>query len=64
MESYAIVRAIDFYSKQNNSSKPIIEMIKIVSDAGDETLEDWNTRLENLRTTLCNALNDVLSLYE
>jgi nucleoside phosphorylase len=64
MESYAIVRAIDFYSKQNNSAKPIIEMIKIVSDAGDETLEDWSTRLENLRATLCNALNDVLSLYE
>ena len=64
MESYAIVRAIDFYSKQNNSAKPIIEMIKVVSDAGDETLEDWSTRLENLRTTLCNALNDVLSLYE
>lgn len=64
MESYAIIRAIDFYSKQNNSAKPIIEMIKVVSDAGDETLEDWSTRLENLRTTLCNALNDVLSLYE
>lgn len=64
MESYAIIRAIDFYSKQNNLSRPKIEMIKVVSDAGDETLEDWSTRLETLRATLCNALNDVLALYE
>ena len=64
MESYAIIRAIDFYSKRSNRTRPTIEMIKVVSDSGDETLEDWSTRLENLRTTLCNALNDVLALYE
>ena len=64
MESYAIVRAIEFYSRQNNRKTPTIEMIKVVSDSADETLEDWNARLEHLRTTLCNALNDVLSLYE
>lgn len=64
MESYAIVRAIEFYSRQNNRQMPTIEMIKVVSDSADETLEDWNARLEHLRTTLCNALNDVLSLYE
>lgn len=64
MESYAIVRAIEFYSRQNNRQTPTIEMIKVVSDSADETLEDWNARLEHLRTTLCNALNDVLSLYE
>ena len=64
MESYAIIRAIDFYSKRNNRTRPTIEMIKIVSDSGDETLEDWSTRLENLRATLCNALNEVLALYE
>ena len=64
MESYAIIRAIEFYSRQNNRKTPTIEMIKVVSDSADETLEDWNARLEHLRTTLCNALNDVLSLYE
>ncbi|MBQ3197533.1 MAG: hypothetical protein IJB63_05380 [Alistipes sp.] len=64
MESYAIVRAIEFYSRQNSRKTPTIEMIKVVSDSADETLEDWNARLEHLRTTLCNALNDVLSLYE
>ena len=64
MESYAIIRAIDYYSKHSNRTRPTIEMIKVVSDSGDETLEDWSTRLENLRATLCNALNDVLALYE
>ena len=64
MESYAIIRAIDYYSKHSNRTRPTIEMIKVVSDSGDETLEDWSTRLENLRTTLCNALNEVLALYE
>ncbi|MBP3564907.1 MAG: hypothetical protein J6J77_04635 [Alistipes sp.] len=64
MESYAIVRAIEFYSRQNSRQTPTIEMIKVVSDSADETLEDWSARLEHLRTTLCNALNDVLSLYE
>lgn len=64
MESYAIVRAIEFYARQGNHKMPTIEMIKVVSDSGDETLEDWSTRLENLRATLCNALNEVLALYE
>lgn len=64
MESYAIVRAIEFYSRQNSHQMPTIEMIKVVSDSADETLGDWSARLEHLRTTLCNALNDVLSLYE
>ena len=43
---------------------PSVELIKVVSDSGDETLEDWSARLENLRERLCDALDEVLSKYE
>lgn len=64
MESYAIVRAIKFHSRLHNKPMPKIEMIKVVSDAADETLEEWSLRLERLRSTLLEALNQVLALYE
>ena len=64
MESYAIYRAIRFYCQQSEREMPTLELIKVVSDSGDETLEDWSARLENLRERLYNALDEVLSKYE
>ena len=64
MESYAIYRAIKFYCQQHERKMPSLELIKVVSDSGDETLEEWSERLENLRYRLYDALNEVLSKYE
>lgn len=64
MESYAIYRATKFYCQQHERKMPSIELIKVVSDSGDETLEEWSERLENLRYRLYDALNEVLSKYE
>lgn len=64
MESYAIIRAIKFHSRTENQPMPKIEMIKVVSDAADETLEDWSQRIEALRKRLKEALEEVLKIYE
>ena len=64
MESYAIYRAIKFYCQQHERKMPSRELIKVVSDSGAETLEEWSERLENLRYRLYDALNEVLSKYE
>ncbi|MBR4996025.1 MAG: hypothetical protein IKY82_08190 [Alistipes sp.] len=63
MESYAIVRAVKFHSQLTATPAPKIEMIKVVSDMADETLDDWSARLESLRHTLLQALDDVLKIY-
>ena len=55
MESYAIMRAILFHSKQANTLLPEVHMIKIVSDAADGTLEEWRERIERLQSKLTDA---------
>lgn len=55
MESYAIMRAIEFHSKQNEKRQAEVHMIKIVSDAADSTLEDWAAKIESLQADLTEA---------
>ena len=55
MESYAIMRAITFYSARHNQPQPKVHMIKIVSDAADGTLEEWVERIKQLQTSLYEA---------
>ncbi|MBQ5898326.1 MAG: hypothetical protein IIW87_00180 [Alistipes sp.] len=60
MESYAIVRAIRFYTSQRGVAMPKIYMVKVVSDGCDGTVDDWQTRIERLRPTLLAAAQELL----
>lgn len=61
MESYAIVRATKFYARQSGKAVPRIYMLKVVSDACDGTIEDWESRVERLRPTLIEAARELIA---
>lgn len=61
MESYAIVRATKFYARQSGKAVPQIYMLKVVSDACDGTIEDWESRVERLRPTLVKAAGELIA---
>ena len=61
MESYAIVRATKFYARQSGKAVPQIYMLKVVSDACDGTIEDWESRVERLRPTLIEAARELIA---
>lgn len=61
MESYAIVRATKFYARQSGKAVPRIYMLKVVSDACDGTIEDWESRVERLRPTLIEAARELVA---
>lgn len=61
MESYAIVRATKFYARQSGKAVPQIYMLKVVSDACDGTIEDWESRVERLRPTLIEAARELVA---
>ncbi|MBO4993197.1 MAG: hypothetical protein J6C60_02935 [Alistipes sp.] len=61
MESYAIVRATKFYARQSGKAVPQIYMFKVVSDACDGTIEDWESRVERLRPTLIEAARELIA---
>lgn len=61
MESYAIVRATKFYARQSGKAVPQIYMLKVVSDACDGTIEDWESRVERLRPTLVKAARELVA---
>lgn len=60
MESYAIVRATKFYARQSGKAEPKMYMLKVVSDACDGTIEDWESRVERLRPTLVEAAKELI----
>lgn len=60
MESYAIVRAVKFYAAQSRREEPEIHLLKVVSDACDGTIEDWESRIERLRPTIIGAIEELL----
>ena len=64
MESYAITRAIKFYAKQDIGTQPTLYMIKVVSDGCDSTIGDWQTRIEQLRPTLLDAIIECINKIE
>ncbi|MBR7114341.1 MAG: hypothetical protein IKC66_00155, partial [Alistipes sp.] len=64
MESYAIVRATKFYARQSGKAVPQIYMLKVVSDACDGTIEDWESRVERLRPTLIEAARELIAVLK
>ena len=64
MESYAIVRATKFYAQQSGKAVPQIYMLKVVSDACDGTIEDWESRVERLRPTLVKAARELVAVLK
>lgn len=64
MESYAIVRATKFYARQSGKAVPRIYMLKVVSDACDGTIEDWESRVERLRPTLVKAAGELIAVLK
>lgn len=64
MESYAIVRATKFYARQSGKAVPQIYMLKVVSDACDGTIEDWESRVERLRPTLIEAARELVAVLK
>ena len=60
MESYAIVRATKFYARQSGKAEPKMYMLKVVSDACDGTIEDWESRVERLQPTLVEAAKELI----
>lgn len=64
MESYAIVRATKFYARQSGKAVPRIYMLKVVSDACDGTIEDWESRVERLRPTLIEAARELVAVLK
>ena len=64
MESYAIVRATKFYARQSGKAVPQIYMLKVVSDACDGTIEDWESRVERLRPTLVKAAGELVAMLK
>lgn len=64
MESYAIVRATKFYARQSGKAVPQIYMLKVVSDACDGTIEDWESRVERLRPTLVKAARELVAVLK
>lgn len=64
MESYAITRAIKFYAKRGIGTQPVLYMIKVVSDGCDGTIGDWQTRIEQLRPTLLDAIMECINNIE
>ena len=64
MESYAIVRATKFYAQQSGKAVPRIYMLKVVSDACDGTIEDWESRVERLRPTLVKAARELVAVLK
>lgn len=60
MESYAMVRAIKLHSELNGTQTPKIHILKIISDACDGTVEDWNSRIVRLRPHLFEALYNLI----
>lgn len=64
MESYAIVRATKFYARQSGKAVPRIYMLKVVSDACDGTIEDWESRVERLRPTLVKAAEELVAVLK
>ncbi len=61
MESYAIVRAVRFHTAQQGKAMPTIHMIKVVSDGCDGSVDDWQTRIEQLRPTLLAAAQKLIN---
>lgn len=64
MESYAIVRATKFYARQSGKAVPQIYMLKVVSDACDGTIGDWESRVERLRPTLIEAARELIAVLK
>lgn len=60
MESYAILRAVNFYTTQRRSAAPTIYMIKVVSDGADATIGAWEQRVANLRPIILKATEELL----
>lgn len=61
MESYAILRAIKFYTRIYQKKTPNIYMLKVVSDGADESVGEWSQRIERLRPILLNTILEKLS---
>lgn len=61
MESYAIVRAVRFHAARQGKPMPTIHMIKVVSDGCDGSVDDWQTRIEQLRPTLLAAAQKLIN---
>lgn len=64
MESYAMLRAIGFYSSLTGKAHPEVYMIKIVSDGADSTVGDWSERIKPLQPKLCEQLEELINQIE
>lgn len=60
MESYAVVRATQFYCTRNAKPMPKIYLTKVVSDGADGSIGDWAARLRHLRPTLHKAIQQII----
>ena len=59
MESYAVLRAIKFYSHRHTNT-PKSYMLKVVSDGADGSVGEWSQRIKRLRPTLLEATKSLI----